>query len=94
MFLKINKISFLLTIILIPVALISMFQQPYKTNIFWIHPLFIVFISSFILLGLGLFGFGGIKNRFGLIRSVTTIILSILLIIIIGLILLSGILFS
>ena len=74
---KINLLSFFLSIICILLFFIVSFSGPIDYAIMGIHPLNLLLYSTLATFVLGIVGFSGIQNWRGMMRSVTTVIITL-----------------
>lgn len=74
---KINIWSFISSIICILLFFIVSFSGQIEYSLMGTHPLNLVLYITLITFILGVFGFSGIQDWKGLVRSITTIILTL-----------------
>lgn len=74
---KINLWSFILSIICILLFFIVSFSGPIDYAVIGVHPLNLVFYSTLSTFVLGIVGFSGIQDWLGMMRSITTVIITL-----------------
>lgn len=74
---KMNLWSFILSIICILLFFIASFVGPFDYFIMGMHPLNLILYMTWITFVIGVYGFSGIQDWKGLMRSITTVIITL-----------------
>lgn len=74
---RMNLWSFILSISCILLFFIASFAGPFDYFIMGMHPLNLIIYMTWITFVLGVFGFSGIQDLKGLMRSITTLIINL-----------------